>query len=615
MSLETEWADAAPGQSHRQYQEQLATEWDSAKKAHEADVAQGGSIRAMPGARNPRYGALLGGTLLPLAGAAGTGGLSVPASGALATIGAMGGEGIQQSVERAMGTPGSNLSPSQAELRMLGEGAFSAGSGGAGRLALGAGAKLAAPFGNMVTPEAQVASRVLGGKVQPPLTPAQATTSRFADVMENIGKKGLFSGGRYKTYTDKQNEAIDALTNDFVNGLGPKGSAPEVGQMVEDAIKGNFKGAKAPAQAMYQALGPLADKHGPVIDLGSAKAFAAPLQSQLDRLSLSTEGRALQGQSVLEMISGVPAKLNYSDAQKLRSTLIATRDKLALENKKSPAIGVADQLLHRVDQAIDKGLGNISPDFKAFWRTANEVYSGANKQFNNSLIKSALRKGMEEAGTSGPESIVKTILQPGQPTRLNAVKQAVGVNSQEWGYVQRSAGEDLLARSTSKDGVIQGNALHQAMFGRTGYGEPMMQTLFTPQQINQWKELATTMQVLQAKQSEGAGGMMVQLLQGSAAAGVVGAYAHGDVTQNEAIVGDGVILLGPAAIAQLMTRQSTASWLLRAMHLPKGSPAFAELSGRLMGALGKTHLEQPATPKYTPTQPTQAGSRVFENVR
>ena len=556
---------------------------EHAFRQHMAEQAAGGTIAQAPSARQP-IGSTVGSIAGGIAGAS-LGG--VPGAVAGATGGAALGDLAQTGVEHLMGIQDTPQTAMDALKSAGQEGAIGALSEGGGRAVVGLGAKVLAPFAKSVTPEAQQATAFLQPKMKQPLLPSEATSSRTLDVLENVAESSLIGGGSIKNFKENRAQVFEGMADDIVNSFGPKTRPDEIGQALMDAVDKGKKMAQAPAKILYNTVE--AQAGAAPIETQSLKRMTVPLAKISEALN-GIEGSSA-GDDLVKSIQGLGDTMDFTTAKALRSRLIAKADQMSIDNKNAPAIGVTKRLVKALDGEIDKGLNAFDPGARDMWRDANKIYREGEQTFNNRLIRGLVKKGMEEFGDN-PEAIAKSIFQPGKVTSINRIKEAV--DSGTWKQLQSFAVQDLLAKG-SLDGVITGKKLDAAMFSRTGYGPNMMGAVFEPGQLDRLKAFSSALRLTQEKQSEGTGRMLIQLTQGGAALNLIaGASGFADTDFNAE---SGVILLGPAVLAKLLTHAPTANWLIRGVQMPAHAGQAGAIAGHLLSAAFPRPLATTSAPQ------------------
>jgi hypothetical protein len=217
-------------------------------RAYLKDQGQGGSITNAPEEANPPIGAVLGGV-----GAAVATGNPVAA-----TAGAAVGESLQQLVEHAVQSKNAPKTTGEALTRIgretLVQGLFEV-AGGAGTFLVEK-ARGLAPFAKGVTPEAKEAMQFVqqhgGGDTA--LLPAEMTSNRFLDIMQNISEHSLLGGGAIQMFKQDRDAFNTTLAQTIVGRYGPSMDADTIGRAVVDSATRNLEAAKYQSKFIYQAI-------------------------------------------------------------------------------------------------------------------------------------------------------------------------------------------------------------------------------------------------------------------------------------------------------------------------------------------------------------------------
>lgn len=248
--------DFQADQATRQQSQQFQLENDF--RAYLQDQAQGGSIRQAPpgeaGKENYPIGAVVGGV-----GGAVAGGLVGPATAiAGSAAGAAAGQFVQGRIERALDDKTAPQDTAAEQYRIAREGAI---AGGLEMLGQAAGFLLPkvrnmASFAPAVTKEARDAMKFVTehGGLEQSLLPAEMTSNRFLDIMQNISEHSLLGGGAISTFKRDRDAFNTQLAQSIVGRYGPAMDADAIGRAVADSASRNLESAKFPAKFIYEAI-------------------------------------------------------------------------------------------------------------------------------------------------------------------------------------------------------------------------------------------------------------------------------------------------------------------------------------------------------------------------
>lgn len=226
------------------------------------DRQQGGSIRQAPvgeaGRENFPIGAVVGGVGGAIAGQA----VAPFAPGAAAIVGAGGGAAIGQfvqgRVERAIGDKLAPVDDTAEQYRIAREAATALGTESLGQSAgfLLPKIRALAPFAPSVTPQAREAMKFVEqhGGSSTSLLPAEMTSSRLLDIVQNISQHSILGEGAIDLFKTDRDAFNAELARSIIGRYGPAMNADEIGRAVVDATRYNLEAAKVPADFIYGAL-------------------------------------------------------------------------------------------------------------------------------------------------------------------------------------------------------------------------------------------------------------------------------------------------------------------------------------------------------------------------
>ena len=246
------------------------------------------------------------------------------------------------------------------------------------------------------------------------------------------------------------------------------------------------------------------------------------------------------------------------------------------------------------------------------WRTANEFFKTGQAKWNNTFLR-RLIKMADETGI-GPEAIAPAVFRPGQVSKVRNVKTALGPSSREWEAMKSFFIQHLFQKSTDPEGVIRGTRMINNMVGKPGsFGLPLMNELFTKEQITALQTFGRALAASQAKQAEGLGRVAIQLTQ----VGALGALMTGNFEAPAA-----TILIGPAVLSKLLLNPRSARWLTQGVQMPfptnqQQAEAVTGLIVRLLSAAarvqhkaGKIQPDQEKQPRLQPRLPVGMGGQL-----
>lgn len=551
-------------------------------------------------------GSIAGAPLGP-AGAVGLGGLV-----------SAGGEAIQQLIEHLMKSPDAPKSTGDAAVQMGKESLWGMASEVGGR-AIGAAASKV--FRRPALSEMEVAQdfvkngMMFNGKPMAPkgtpftklfMTPAEMTGGQnYVQTLQNIAEGSFLGKSTMEEFKSGREKFLRQSMESFVDGIGQNVTPKDLGEIIANEVKGNYQAARAPARAAYQFLtATTTPKKIPTYTMqpsGIVNANGSPhmvkvqtgetydprsgawvdvrnikksLEKDADTAALLRGlGAKEGGDDIVSTIRAYPDKIPYFAAQVMRTRLQSLGDVFSIENKKAPALGIINKMSGMVDQQIANGLKSFSQDAHDVWRYANEIYKGANQDFNNEFLRGILKKVDRK---DLPETVMSALLQPQKYSDLSKVKTAVGADT--WGLVQRSGLQRIVELST-KDGVIQPHLIEQQLWGPKGLGQEKLNVLFSPEQRHWLKQFVDAAHAT-LKQGDTTGKMAIQLAQPAAMVGV-GAGLVGGVSA--AVPASSVAILAtPPVLAHILTSPRLSQLFVQGMRTPSTNPSAAGIVARLM---------------------------------
>jgi hypothetical protein len=242
------------------YQQKNAFELEQKFDAFLKDRAQGGSIRATPLEQveeNPPIGSVVGGVAAGVTAAALTHNPVVTAI--VAGLGAAGGQFVQGKIEQAVGDKKAPRDFNDELYRMQREGSINLMFEGAGQGVAWLVPKIRsiAPYAGSVTQEARMAQQNMErmtGVHNPFFMPAEMTSSRVLDILQNISEYSLLGGGAIEEFKRDRDVFYTNMARSILNRYGAHMSADDVGRAVVDSAKYNLEMGKHQSKFLYDAI-------------------------------------------------------------------------------------------------------------------------------------------------------------------------------------------------------------------------------------------------------------------------------------------------------------------------------------------------------------------------
>jgi len=458
-------------------------------------------------------------------------------------------------------------------------------AGGAGALGEGAGGlitKVAAPFAKKMLPAKKAAAKWFekyGGK----LTPAQMTETRVLDLLENVAESSIFGGGRTTVFRETQDELTSNIAKDIIERFGNGATPEQAGILVQKLIKDKSIAFKKAGGALFANV----DKatRGQKINVMPLKKEALKQIKKLVTVAkVGGKDVELMGSlknpttiRILRDLIRLPNEVPFASLNRWRGSLMeigfAPNDLIP-----GQAAGLAKHLSKTIDNLFNKAGKGLSKDGLTALKVANSFWKSGKTKFNSKLIKALANKD--------PGHITTTLFKPRADAAIRKVKGIVDPDT--WKKLRGTYTSKLLLEDSIKPGtdIISGTKLSNSLHKLT---KPTMNTIYTKSEQQELRHLATTLKAIQNKPPGVGGGMLVQLSQAGAIielAGFVG-MAGTPFTKTSA-----AILVGPAALSQLFTRDTGIKWLTKGLVTKRGTKEAIRLASRLTALVGKENLQE-----------------------
>ena len=473
--------------------------------------------------------------------------------------------------------------------------AISVGTVGAGRRLLGGARKTLIPEAKRLSAQLVEAGQRAGVKgrrvitkglrrAQTRLLPAQFSENQLIDTIQGVGEGSLVGSNVLFQFKRGQKVALKQLEKElaetFLGGAEKRGNA-EVGAILFDTITGKQKAFKETASQLYGVVDELAGNVR--VGTSTLKNFA---QSEIDRAAKAAGvGQTPTSRTLLNRIVKLDDTIDFKTAQDLRSGLLDITRKAEAKLTRDPkALGLAKQLSGRVDASMRKAAGEGTGDLLRAFNRANNFFKAGRKRFNDKVIERLTRKIVDE-----PEVAARAIFQPRSSRQIQLVRKVAGKKT--FNELRSTWLEQLLKDSASKEVGEEGELLGVTFLNKfNNMGDDTLNVIFTPPQIKQIRDLGKTAAILQ-KKTGGVGGSL-KILQGVAAFGLVASplLPEGEFRRLSGTA-SGMILLGPAVIARMMTNPASARLLSEGFKLGTGTRQGVALTGRLIRDVLKTRAQ------------------------
>lgn len=549
------------------------------------------------------------------------------------------GEVAQQAVETFLELDTAPKTAKEALTNIAQETALGTAGDVAGRLIVGGVAKLAAPFRSALNPEGVKAAETIeaSSSLRPGLTPAEQTNSHVLDTAQQITEGSIMGGGFLKIFKENQAKALESMADQVIDQFGKRSSPEDLGDYFIAVVEGKLNLGRAPARIIYNTIDErVAQKtvEVPVVDfiptglfdeagnqvnrqvtrtvqqeVGGAKVNMKPLRALVGK-----EGKNLDilkgfqaessGKTVKDFIEGLSGEITYGEARAVSTGLREFQERLlkSPETKNAKAIRFAGKVMKQLDKQLEQSLREFDPELVDMAKAADKIWRDTSLTYNNRTIRRLANLGRMEHGDA-PERIAKRIFAPGNVTAIKRVKAAV--TPKAWMRLQSFAVRQMMKTATDTDGVMKGKSFLAELTSKRGMGEEMFEEVFDKTQRQALEDFGQAAKVAQAKQV-GAGRIM-SLAQGGAILQIMSEGPELFPGQPE------MVILGPAAVAFMLTNPRSARWLTQGFDIPANSAQGAALAGRILQALNPRQVDEaaPTAPQLGEPSPERLPAAKF----
>lgn len=540
-----------------------------------------GDIADVAGAALPFAGSIISGTAAaPFGAPAGpAGAIATGVAGAAAGAGAL--EGGRQMIGDLMGVNERFGSSEPAiDLANIQRETIAGGAGELGGQLLFRGLGIAArPFAKSFQKEIAdtAAKRGVG-------LPASAmTTSRVAPLLEADASKGI-AGGRIGKMADEAQQKLTSILGEVVDDAGGNTDPSVLGtRLLEQAKKFRLAHISERSRLYKEADALLAERPAQeTVDVTATKKFLDTILADKEQAMkilpdtndyelLKTVRKNLEdtGKKASEIVdeSGKPFQIKV-DKRKPLVAYTAALDEIGKMIKRNDFLKTGDNaVLGKLEailtQDIDRHLEKAAPEVFDALTKADEFASRGYKIMGSRYADTIKRWEQE------PSKIVDAVLTPKSPEVIDGLSQLVGDDGMT--QVRGAFLRKLLNESIDpKTKMLQGHRISGFL---KKYGDPMLQKLLTPEQMDAVKDLEMLSNAMQ-KSGKITGGSQTYFL-GKTGILLQNAFFH-PLT--------GVPLLGAEASKNaFLSSKAGQQWLTRGFHMSPGLMKGAETAGRGIG--------------------------------
>ena len=424
------------------------------------------------------------------------------------------------------------------------------------------------------TPEAERADKLLknlkeagidtkGGII----TPGIGGENRFIDIVENISEKSLGGGGRIIKARKGAEGVVTNQVNLFVDSFSDATTRTDAGELALGAVQNSLNFFKSTAKVKYDKLTNAAK--GVNVDVTDSKELAKKLLLE----SKPTKKLSPDAQKVLETVAELDDTVSFSLANNVRSDLLGVSRSTKDLIKGRATVNTA-KMIKSITNDIDKTADLLPTNFRKLYDDAQNFYRLGVDKFNNKVIRRLADKA--------PEEVYKTLIKPKRPTTIQNLFKVINETKDK---EIRQELKDSLKGTLIGDIVSESKRLKKGKIDADyitkefeKYGDDVLKQMFEPGELKTARGLLEALEVAQAKSAgEGLPGpIFIQLTQAGAA---IGLLSGGFTTEA------GVILLGPAAIARVLTNPKMVNLMKRGIKLNPGSKEAYTNASQIIGAM------------------------------
>lgn len=406
-------------------------------------------------------------------------------------------------------------------------------------------------------------------------TPAQRTTSRSIDTMEEMAENAFFGRGRIRDIKEiAQPSGVRKLVDNMLDNILPRAQRVgrgELGEILNDVILGKEKAFRRTGGVFYQNVDNLVG--GAVVDLRGLKRLGLTLQKERAK----TGGLRKPIDDVIDDIIARPEFADFKTGHNIRSEFLeAIRN---IPDKKSKAIGVLKQAAANIDRKMQDAARRISPDALKQWRIANAFWKRGKKTFNSRIVKRTTKTLADET----PDKIFDAIFRAKSPKQIKTVLDLTDSLTKK--RLQFAFVDNMIEQSSTQ---IPGDISDlRTLIGKRfldrwdSFGDESLNAIFTKEQKQNIRNVARAAKAAQGK-SGGAGGFLIQLIQAGPIAGVAGGVVTGEPALARKAA-KGAILLGgfTSGMSRLLMSKRGSKLLTDLMNVKPGTEQASALAVRL----------------------------------
>lgn len=421
-----------------------------------------------------------------------------------------------------------------------------------------------------------------GRRAQMRFLPATFSQNQIIDTLQGIGEGSLvgsntifqFKRGIRKSVVQLQKELVE----DFTEGTAKRGTLA-ASTVLFDTLKGNRTAWSKAGGMLYRTL----DDEGVEVSMKGLQRFT---KGQWD---LILETGEIAGDPKLNAIfrragTKLPPSSSFEASHLLRSKLLSIERaaKKGITPKPNTA-RIARDMINEITSSMETA-AKVRPGLFKQYRRAADFWRAGSKRFDNDIVRGLTRKLRNH-----PQLAALAVFHPNTAQEIKLVRKAAGEKA--FKEMRGAWLEQLLKDSASKEVGEEGVLMGTEFLNKFGnMGDETLDAIFTKREIATIEDLAKTAAFAQQK-TGGVGGSL-KIVQGIAAFSLVASplLPEGNfrgITRGTA----GVILLGPAVIARMMTNPLSAKLLSEGFKARIGTRQGIALTARLIRDVIKTRSQ------------------------
>jgi hypothetical protein len=490
--------------------------------------------------------------------------------------------------------------------------------------------RLRAPFGARLRPGAEQAVEDMGGaavaqpgqlRFSPPespvrgvIPPGQLTESPFPQFLQNVGEASIGGGGIVEAAQEGSEKVALLNLDEYIAALRAGGDLDSMAAAVSDAIEGGSKQFTQAMREVYTRIDELAQPEiierqvtrmvpreiteeipargydpprtvtrtiqEPVTETVTELGRGAVDLTRLRDWAKKTRRRVAMGIgraernretiAVLDDILSRQKRVTWQEAHELRSTLASIgRNDADLVPGRLGGIGKNGSRL--TDIAMQDAARELPEELLPLYREASQLWREGKERFGAKLI--------ERFAANDPDGLLLAI-KPERRLGIRNLREIVMKQDPEaWKRLQGEWAVSMLNRAADNaEGVVSGPKLEREL--KRYHKSGALRELFPEDGGEGFLRIAATLRSTQQNPLTRTGAIAIQLAQAGAVIGLIGE----DPRESASIV------LGPAALAYIVTRPRAARYLSVGAAQVPGSRLAARAFSQLVAELGRQKL-------------------------